>query len=70
MIVAAKVRLVELNVTLATVFPVPVSVAVCVVPGSESVAVRVPEAAGAKLTAIVQLARGARVVVQVVAEMA
>ena len=70
MIVAAKIRLVELSVTLATVFPVPVSVTVCVAPGSVKVAVRPPVAVGVKLIAIVQLAEGARVVVQVFAEAA
>ena len=55
----AKVRLLAERLT-AGALPVPVSATVCGLPGSESAmlteAVRVPEAVGAKVTEIVQLA--------------
>jgi hypothetical protein len=69
-VVATNVRPVRLNTTFATAVPVPVSVTVCVTPGRVKVAVRLPVAVGVKLIAMVQLAEGARVVVQVFAEVA
>ena len=68
--VELNVRAVAVKVTSAAVLPVPLSVTVCVAPGSVRVAVRLPEAVGVKLTTMAQLAEGTSVVLQVVEEMA